>query len=109
MTEQYTLNAAITGTAKTIDVQFNTASDAISFQFIYNGLNANTVLMPQISLNNGANYDDLEIGQITLASGSGSEGITINDLRSNMAIRWRILASDATAGTITSVYVGKGK
>lgn len=107
MADQTVLNKAITGTESIIDVPFNTFGDSISFQFIYNGLDADVVLMPQISLNNGANYDDFEAGQITLDSGSTSEGITINDLRNNMTIRWKVLASDATTGTITSVYVSK--
>ena len=107
MNEITVLNHAITGAASTIEVPFNTYNTSIGFQFIYSGLNADVTLMPQISLNGGANYDDFEVGQIVLQAGSTSEGITIEDLRNNYTIRWRVLASSATAGTITSVVVSK--
>lgn len=107
MAERTVLNKAINGSESIIDVPFNTYNDSISFQFVYSGLDANVILMPQISLNNGLNYDDFEIGQIVLKSGQTSEGITINDLRNSMMIRWKVLESDATEGTIESVYVNK--
>jgi hypothetical protein len=107
MVEQTILNKAITGVESIIDVPFNTYGNSIGFQFTYSNLNGDTNLMPQISLNNGVSYDDFVAGQITLKVGNTSEAITITDVRSNYAFRWKVLASSASEGTIESVYVNK--
>lgn len=107
MVEQTVLDKVITGAESIIDVPFNTYANSIGFQFVYDSLDADITLMPQVSLNNGANYDDFEAGQITLDSASTSESITITDLKANTTIRWKVLTSDATTGKLTSVYVSK--
>lgn len=107
MVDKTVLDKAITGAESIIDVPFNTYANSIGFQFVYEGLDADITLMPQVSLNNGLNYDDFEAAKITLDSSGTSESITITDLKANTTIRWKALASDATTGTITSVYVSK--
>lgn len=107
MAEQTILKHSITGAAATIETPFKLYGNSIGFQFIYNGINNDVTLMPMVSINDGSNYDDFEAGQIVLKSGGTSEGITIDDLRNNYSIKWRVLAGSATTGTITSVFVSK--